>query len=226
MSKHNTKDQLAKHKKHEKNIDKSTKKEGKVEAPTEKVTLEQLESNENMEQKTNEVKDNIKDLPLEDATNEPSLTKENEVAALETKIAALEEDVLRQRAETENFKRRTRQEYENSLKYANQNLIEQLLPVLDAFDRALRTQSANDDATKQFLKGFEMTDTLLKQTLENAGLTVIPSVGEKFDPYLHQAVSQDTDASKDEDEILEELQKGYKLKDRVIRASMVKTNKK
>jgi len=151
---------------------------------------------------------------------------EEERIALETKIAALEEELLRQRAETENFKRRTKKEYETNLTYANQRLIEQFLPVLDAFDNALRTQDANDEATKQFLKGFEMTDALLKQTLEQAGLTPIPSVGEKFDPYLHQAVMQDTDPEKAEDEILEELQKGYKLKDRVIRASMVKTNKK
>jgi molecular chaperone GrpE len=150
----------------------------------------------------------------------------DERVALEARVAELEDELLRQRAETENFKRRTKKEYETNLTYANQRLIEQFLPVLDAFDRALSTQDANDEATKQFLKGFEMTDALLKQTLEQAGLSPIPSVGEKFDPYLHQAVMQESDPTKDEDEILEELQKGYKLKDRVIRASMVKTNKK
>jgi len=158
-----------------------------------------------------------------DAQTETSI---DTVDLLEAKVAKLEDDLLRERAELENFKRRTRQEYDNNLKYANQRLIEQLLPALDAFDRALSTQDTNTEATGQFLRGFEMIDSLLKQTLENAGLTVIPSVGEQFDPYLHQAVSQGTDESKKEDEILEELQKGYKLKDRVIRASMVKTNKK
>jgi len=150
----------------------------------------------------------------------------DEVTLLQEQVKQLEDQLLRERAEVENFKRRTKQEYETNMKFANQSLIEQFLPILDGFDRALANDEANDDNTKQFLKGFEMIASLLKQTLENAGLTVISTVGEQFDPYLHQAVTQDTDEEKEDNEILEELQKGYKLKDRVIRASMVKVNKK
>lgn len=169
------------------------------------------------------VSDNIADPQIEgvEAALEEPTTSE-----LEATIAELQDELLRQRAEVENFKRRTKQEYETNIKFANQHLIEQFLPVLDAFDRALATEETADEQTKQFLKGFKMTETLLKQTLESAGLTVIPTVGSQFDPYLHQAVAQDTDEAKADNEVLEELQKGYKLKDRVIRASMVKTNKK
>jgi len=199
-------------KKRQKDVSKKEKDtEVNLEVPAEETTVEEKEPKE--------VKVTVENPEIEDESIDT-------VGALAARIAELEDEVLRQRAETENFKRRTKQEYETNLKYANQHLIEQFLPVLDGFDRALATQDATDEATKQFLKGFEMIDGLLKQTLQNAGLTVIPTVGEQFDPYLHQAVAQDTDETKAEDEILEELQRGYKLKDRVIRASMVKTNKK
>lgn len=163
---------------------------------------------------------------LDDVVDGDVTVEENEIETLSAKVTALEDELLRERAEVENFKRRTKQEYETNMKFANQQLIEQFLPILDGFDRALSGANADDEQTKQFLKGFEMIESLLKQTLENAGLTVIPTVSEQFDPYLHQAVAQDMDASKEDNEILEELQKGYRLKDRVVRASMVKVNKK
>lgn len=177
---------------------------------------EDILENEDMDTETND--DSLETSGEGDTTDE--------LTTLQEQVKNLEDQLLRESAEVENFKRRTKQEYDTNMKFANQSLVEQFLPILDGFDRALANGETNDEHTQQFLKGFEMIDSLLKQTLENAGLTVIPTVGEQFDPYLHQAVAQDTDESKDDNEILEELQKGYKLKDRVIRASMVKVNKK
>lgn len=182
------------------------------------------------EQVVEDVTEAVEDAQVDAETTTVAKTEADslrlEVTTLTEKVAELEDSLLRSRAEVENFKRRTRQEFETNLKFANQSLIEQFLPVLDAFDRALDNQNTENPEVKQFLKGFEMIQSLVYQTLENAGLQVIKTVGEQFDPYLHQSVLEGTDEEKEENEILEELQRGYTLKDRVIRASMVKINRK
>ncbi|GBU10471.1 protein GrpE [Erysipelotrichaceae bacterium] len=142
------------------------------------------------------------------------------------KIEDLQNQLLKERAEVENFKRRTKQEYDTNLKFASQSMIEKMLPILDGFDRAIGSVDRTDEKTRQFLKGFEMIQTLYMQLLESEGLAVIGTVGEPFDPYLHQGIMQESNEDIEDDVILEELQKGYTLKDRVIRASMVKVNKK
>lgn len=151
-------------------------------------------------------------------------SEENEINLLNEKVKELEDNLLRERAEVENYKRRMKQEYDTNLKFSNQSLIENMLPVLDSFDRALEVNDDATDEVKQFLKGVEMIRALLVQTLEAEGLSVIPGKGEAFDPYVHQAVLKEYDEKEPDEIILDELQKGYKLKDRVLRASMVKVN--
>lgn len=154
------------------------------------------------------------------------LTPEAEIQLLQEKISELENSLLKEKAEVENFKRRVKQEYETNLKFAAQSMIEKLLPILDGFDRAIESTDRSDETTAKFVKGFEMIQQLLTQILESEGLEIIPTEGLEFDPYLHQAILQETDETKEDNVILEELQKGYKLKDRVVRASMVKVNTK
>ncbi|MGL5041638.1 MAG: nucleotide exchange factor GrpE [Culicoidibacterales bacterium] len=161
----------------------------------------------------------------DDILEEKSNT-EAEIEALEFKISELENALLKEKAEVENFKRRMKQEYDTNLKFSSQSLIEKLLPILDGFDRALDSADKSDEKMAQFTKGFEMIQSLFTQILEQEGLSIIPSVGTQFDPYLHQAVLSDNIKRKADNEVLEELQKGYKLKDRVIRATMVKVNNK
>lgn len=188
-------------------------------------------SKKEKKKETNNEEEIIEEQLLEDEAElevtEELIEDENQtITVLEQEVLKLKEDLLRERAEVENFKRRVQQENIQNVKYANQKLLEEFLPILDGFDRALVNTANMDEQTSQFLKGFEMLQSLLKQTLENAGLELIPTVGTQFDPYMHQAVAQETDETKEDNEILEELQKGYKLNDRVVRASMVKVNKK
>jgi molecular chaperone GrpE len=129
---------------------------------------------------------------------------------------------LRSQADFDNFRRRSRQEKEEFAKYASQKLIEALLPVVDNFERAMAATHEQQDI-EAMVKGISMIHRQLKQLLEKEGLKPIDAVGHPFNPEIHQAVMQvaaeDGMAS---GVIVEQLQKGYILKDKVIRPSMVK----
>lgn len=129
--------------------------------------------------------------------------------------------LLRSQADYDNLRRRTQQEREAQAKYASLPLIEKLLPALDNFERALAaSRDAND--VESLAKGIEMVYQQIDQALGAEGLEVIPALGEKFDPNLHQAVMQDAEGEGEAGTITAEFQKGYRLKDKVIRPSMVK----
>ncbi len=131
--------------------------------------------------------------------------------------------LIRLQADYDNFRRRTQKERENDLKYRSQDLINELLPVLDNFERALQVE-VKDEAAQNFVEGMNMVYRQLKDALTKEGVEEIPSQGEPFDPHMHQAVMQVEDENYDSNVVVEELQKGYKLKDRVIRPAMVKVN--
>jgi Molecular chaperone GrpE (heat shock protein) len=155
---------------------------------------------------------------------EEELVKANEkIAELEAKLEEMENRMLRAQADFENFRRRSRLDMEAQQKYRAQSLISDLLPAIDNFERALKIE-AEDEKTKSVLQGMEMVYRQILQALENEGVEVIEAVGKPFDPHLHQAVMQVKDENFESNVVVEELQKGYKLKDRVIRPSMVKVN--
>jgi molecular chaperone GrpE len=125
-------------------------------------------------------------------------------------------------AELENLRKTFEREKENYLRTATDKLILQLLPILDAFDRALVAQGLDQ-------KAFEGLNLLYKElwaVLEKAGLAPIKAVGEKFDPFKHEAVIQVVNNNCEDNIVLEELQKGYTLNLKVIRASKVKVSKR
>jgi molecular chaperone GrpE len=130
---------------------------------------------------------------------------------------------LRTQADFDNFRRRARQEKEEFAKYASLKLIEQLLPAVDNFGRALSSSKENKDFDA-LAKGLEMTFRQLDQVLSQEGLTPIEAVGQPFNPELHQAVMQVESEEHEEGIVVEELQKGYMLKDKVIRPAMVKVS--
>lgn len=130
---------------------------------------------------------------------------------------------LRTQADFDNFRRRARQEKEDFVKYASLKLIEQLLPVVDNFDRALASSKENKDFDA-LVKGIDMTFRQLDQVLVQEGLSPIEAVGQPFNPELHQAVMQVESEEHGEGVVVEELQKGYMLKDKVIRPAMVKVS--
>ncbi|KMY54806.1 heat shock protein GrpE [Bacillus sp. FJAT-27231] len=149
-----------------------------------------------------------------------SLKKINE---LEQKLEEAENRYLRLLADFDNLRRRTQLDREASEKYRAQSLISDLLPLLDNFERALKVEASNEQ-TKSVLQGMEMVYKGLVAALEKEGVEVIEAVGKEFDPNFHQAVMTDSDDQYGPNEVIEEFQKGYKLKDRIIRPSMVKVN--
>lgn len=145
------------------------------------------------------------------------------IAELEAKLEEAENRYLRLQADFDNFRRRSRLDLEASAKYRAQSLISDLLPAIDNFDRALKMGVDNEHA-QSLLQGMEMVYRGLLDALKKEGVEPIEAVGKEFDPNLHQAVMQDNDENFDSNIVVEEFQKGYMLKDRVIRPSMVKVN--
>ena len=149
------------------------------------------------------------------------LEKENE--ELKAKIEEAENRILRLQADYENSRRRAKLDLAATEKYKSQSLITGLLPAIDNFERALQIEADNEQ-TKSVLQGVEMVYRSLLDALKAEGAEQIEAVGKEFDPNLHQAIMQVEDANFDSNIVVEELQKGYILKDRVIRPSMVKVN--
>ncbi|MFD0692847.1 nucleotide exchange factor GrpE [Paenibacillus sp. GCM10027628] len=130
---------------------------------------------------------------------------------------------LRVQADFDNFRRRSRAEKEDFAKYASLKVIEQLLPVVDNFDRALSSSKEAKDFDA-LVKGLDMTFRQLDQVLTQEGLKPIEAVGQPFNPEFHQAIMQVESEEHEEGIVVEELQKGYMLKDKVIRPAMVKVS--
>lgn len=162
--------------------------------------------------------------PEADAEAETTASEED-AAALKAQVeslkAALEEKdnrVKRLQADFENFRRRTSKEREELANVVTQDLLKSMLPILDNFDRAMAAEQKDNES---FQKGVEMIYTQLHETLKNAGLELIDTAGQKFDPNFHQAVMRVENPDLEDDTIAQELQKGYIVKGRVIRPSMV-----
>ena len=124
-----------------------------------------------------------------------------------------------------NFKRRKEEETSNMLKYANEDVLKSLLPVVDNFERAIMLDD-NDlsDEVSKFLSGFKMIYTNIVDIFNKFEVKEIEAEGIEFDPKVHQAVLMEHDESKPHNVVVEVLQKGYMYKDRVIRPAMVKVN--
>ena len=116
--------------------------------------------------------------------------------------------------------------WKNRLKYANQDLISELLIILDNFERAIKLDDNNlNDELSKFLKGFKMMYASLDDLLKKYGLEEIEAFHKEYDPNVMEALMTDNDPEFEDDEVLEVLLKGYKLKDRVIRPASVRVNK-
>lgn len=147
----------------------------------------------------------------------------NKITALESELEEKENRYLRLQADFDNSRRRARLDFEAAQKYRSQDLISDILPVLDNFERALNVETDHEQ-TKSLLQGMEMIYRSLLDALRKEGLEPIDAQGKEFDPNFHQAVMQVAEEGYDSNIVVEEFQKGYILKDRVIRPSMVKVN--
>lgn len=146
-----------------------------------------------------------------------------EIEQLKAEKQQIYDRMIRLQAEFDNYKKRTQRERIAERKYQAQDLVTELLPALDNFERALQVEVT--DATKNIMEGINMVYNQIKEALKSQGVEEIKTVGQEFDPNLHHAVMQVEEEDKQSNEIVEELQKGYLLKDRVIRPAMVKVNK-
>ncbi len=153
--------------------------------------------------------------------NDPALLRQ-ELADQTKRAEEYFERLARLQADYENFRRRTRQEKEEFYKYASEKLISALLPVLDNFERALVAEGSSIDSLKS---GVQMIFRQLQEALAAEGVTPVPAVGEQFDPQKHEAALRDESGEHPDNTILEELRRGYYLKDKVIRPAMVKVAK-
>ncbi len=164
---------------------------------------------------------------VETEVEEVELTKEEQfekqVETLQQEVTTWKTDYYKVFADMENTKRRLQNEHSNALKFMMQSFIEELLPVIDNFERSLAIENPSEEVAN-FLKGNQMIYQQLIAVLEKNGVEVIETNGKEFDPNFHQAVMTVSDEAYGDNMIVEELQKGYKLKDRVIRASLVKVN--
>ncbi|WP_408607276.1 nucleotide exchange factor GrpE [Cytobacillus praedii] len=183
---------------------------------------EAVETNENaaeaVETKTESSEGN-EEISIEDQLK----AEQEKTAELEAKLEEAENRYFRLQADFENSRRRARLDLEASEKYRAQSLITNLLPAIDNFERALQMEADSEQA-KSILQGMEMVYRSLLEALKNEGAEPIEAVGKEFDPHVHQAVMQVEVEGFDSNHVVEEFQKGYILKDRVIRPSMVKVN--
>lgn len=149
--------------------------------------------------------------------------KDKRISELESKLEDEENKLLRILADFENVKRRNALDKEALVKYKAQSLLTAILPVLDNFERALAVE-ANVEEAQSLMTGMNMIYRNLVEALKGEGLVEIEALDQEFDPNFHQAVMTGNDSEKSSGIVLEELQKGYMLKDRVLRPSMVKVN--
>lgn len=151
--------------------------------------------------------------------------KRKQIENLNQHVGSLQESLLRNQAELQNYKRRKEEESEKVLKYKNEDLIKELLTVVDNFERAI-SMDDNDlsDEVSKFLAGFKLIYTTTVGILNKFEVKEIAAEGLEFDPEYHHAVLTDHDETKPAGVILEVMQKGYTYKDRVVRPAMVKVN--
>lgn len=150
---------------------------------------------------------------------------QEEIEALKGQVDGLNKDLqekkdrlLRLQADFDNFRRRSAKEREEISAVVTQNFCKDMLPLLDNFERAMAAETKDVEA---FQKGVEMIFTQFQEILKKNGLEHIETIGQKFDPNFHQAVMRVEDPDKEDDTVAQELQKGYMVKGRVIRPSMV-----
>ncbi len=192
---------------------------------------EELQEDAPVEENFAEVNAESKEEAEEKPENDQESTREeDELKKVEAKLKETEEKLeymenryLRLQADFENYKRRKQKDFEAAMKYRAQDLITDILPILDNFERALKFKPEHEE-TKSHMQGMEMIYKSLVEALKKEGVKEIEAVGKEFDPHFHQAVMQANEEGYGSNIVVEEFQKGYLLKDRIIRPAMVKVN--
>lgn len=156
--------------------------------------------------------------PADEAQENPADAMQQKIDELTAGLKEKEERALRLQADFENFRRRTSKEKEELSAVIKQEILKDMLPLLDNFERAMAAETKDAEA---FQKGVDMIYTQLQEVMKKNGLEPIETAGQKFDPNFHQAVMRVQNEDLEDDDIAQELQKGYMVEGRVIRPSMV-----
>ena len=183
-----------------------------------------------LKKELDDVKSDLKDQEVKfKETLEELKEKNEELANVEKDLEKKNEELLeyvshlqRLQADFENFKKQTEKRNQDIIKFANENLIVNILDSYEDLERALKSSKTE----KELRKGVELIYSKIKNTLEKEGLDEILTKGEKFDPFKHEALMAENSENHENGEIIEELMKGYTLKDKVIKYSKVKVCKK
>ncbi|MFB5677243.1 nucleotide exchange factor GrpE [Paenibacillus terreus] len=161
--------------------------------------------------------------PVNEAASVAAEEENGEAARLRAELEEQQQRLLRVQADYDNFRRRTQKEKEELAKYASMKLVTELVPVVDNFERALATAPQGAEA-ESFAKGVGMIFRQLEGVLSAEGVTAMEAVGKPFNPEFHQAIMQVESEEYEEGIVVEEVQKGYMLKDKVLRPAMVKVS--
>lgn len=185
------------------------------------------EDNKNKEKQTEDIPVGDEQEETRPSQNEGVKAADNSEKELETVKKQLEQEkdrFLRLNAEFENQRKRLQKEKEEFVKYANEKLIIEMIDIMESLERGLENAKGSRNNEK-LIQGMELIYKQLKNVLEKNGLASIKALGEKFDPYKHEAMMQTPSDDDEEDVILEEFARGYMLNNKVIRYSKVRVSK-
>lgn len=192
------------------------------------------EKEQNLNETNEPIKEEIREEIIDDVEEKDSKgnkklkkrikTLEEEREELLQKIVGLQDQLLRNQADLENFKRRTNEERIKERKYAMQDYFSEVIDVIDVFDKAVSVKT-DDEKLQKYLKGFSMVNMQLKRTLESYGVSKIDALNKPFDPSIHEAFDVVEADGVESDIIVEVITEGYLYKDRVLRPSVVKVSK-
>lgn len=161
---------------------------------------------------------------------EPGTVTAEQLEELKQRAAKADENwdrLLRTTADFDNFKKRAAREKQDAIKFANESLLQKLIPVLDNFDMALAaTQNAKTATVQSLQTGVNMIHQLLKSALTEAGLEEVDGTGKPFDPNFHEAVSQKETAELPEGQVVQQMRKGYRFRERLLRPASVVVSRK
>ena len=184
------------------------KKHKKQEAPEPEIVTEAQEDQ------------TVEELEAE-AVVDPLTKLQNEIEAARTEASNNWDLYLRERADLENARKRHLRDKEEALRFANDRLLKEMIPVLDNLERAVSHAEQSDDSNQGLLEGVNMTINQFRKALEDFGVKPINAVGEPFDPNMHQAMGQVESAEQAPNTVVTEFQRGYLLHNRLLRPSLV-----
>jgi molecular chaperone GrpE len=169
----------------------------------------------------------LADTELENAENMGNAENSQQPDLKDAQLAEMQEKLLRLHADFDNFRKRTNKEKEEWYQYASQSVMEKLLPVIDNLERALGSLNQQSEEVQSLFSGITLTYRQFLEILQKEGLEAIDAVGQDFDPVYHEAMMRaPVEPGQRDNQIVEELRRGYLFKDKVIRAALVKVAKK